>query len=97
MAEPVEDAGFQAAVEAWRKKHQLPADDPLVALVELLRLNPPPRPEATPSVVSVNPPDREAPQPTAHSRVPDGVNAWIAVMAVLAAAVGGFLLGRGWR
>ena len=95
MAEPVDDAGFQAAVEAWRKKHQLPTDDPLVALVELLRLNPPPRPEATPSGSSANPTDREPLQLAAHSRVPDGVNAWIAVMAILAAAMGGFLLGRG--
>lgn len=97
VPELVTQSGFEAAVEAWRTKHRLAEDDPLVALVELLRIDParggPAAHERTKELPS-EPRCTASPKPSASVPEP-GIHRWVAVAAIALAALGGFVLGRG--
>ena len=73
---------LEQAIIEWRTRHRLQADDPILFVAELLDLY------------------------TRHHRIPagtsvgaefrSGVDGWAAAVAVVLAAIGGFLLGRVW-
>ena len=82
MGSDVPNPELEQAITEWRTRHRLQADDPILFVAELLDLY------------------------TRHHRIPagtsvgaefrSGVDGWAAAVAVVLAAIGGFLLGRVW-
>lgn len=83
MGSDASDPERERAVAEWRMRHRLAADDPIVLVTELLDLYARYHGGSLPT----NSGD-------AHS---GHVAGWAAVVAVVLAAVGGFILGRVWR
>ena len=88
-AEPM-DAEIEAAVEAWRAKHQLRADDPVLLVTEVFHIYQRHSGQLQPGGVLGSTPASAA-KPT-----PDGISRSVAAAALLLAALGGFAVGKGW-
>ena len=73
---------LEQAIIEWRTRHRLQADDPILLVVELLDRYT--RHHLSPAGTSGG----------AESR--RGVDGWAAAVAVVLAAIGGFILGRVW-
>ena len=106
------DAELRVAVDAWRQRHGLPEDDPVILLVELLQLHQrhwdarqrqradadSPSPIAGAAgqgslpAVPVRP--LAASVPASSNRLAD--TPWLGGLAILIAALGGYVLGRVW-
>lgn len=112
MSDQSLEGELRAAVDAWRQRHGLREDDPVFLLVELLQLHQhhwearrQQRDEQAGSARmvasagqgdSVSAPSEPPVVPASASLPSPGVRPWVAALAVLLAALGGFFLGRAW-
>ncbi len=91
-AMPVEpmDAEIDAAVAAWRAKHQLRADDPVLLVTGVFHIYQHHSLRLQPWGISSSSPGVGA------KTAPDGISRSAAAIGLLLAALGGFAVGRGW-
>lgn len=104
MPEVERDTELEALLEAWRRKHQVKEDDPILLVVDLFRIHHQHWESIRQRSIRESPTKPDMPEDT--SRQPETRAGWkespwiqrvAAVAAIGLAAGGGFMLGRGFR
>ena len=104
MAEDTRSGDLETRVEAWRRQNNVREDDPVFLLLDLFRIHlnhwddhrqQATRGQSEPEVANASPQELGKPKP--GSKAQPWVQRMAAVAGIGLAAVGGFMLGRGFQ